>query len=326
MKRFTFFMIIMLSFVSRFTLVFSTTTDKEEFNKTRMSFYQVYEAKYYLPWYLIAAIDQYERNIKSYRSECPKEDEIISVCFSRDVWTGLTNPNQEDYHPDTIQFFFGLGVDGDGDGRADRLNPHDRLTALLNYITQDGISESALKANLTAYYQSEKSVKIIFTIAKLFAHYQTIELERRVFPIPRFYRVDYTNNYGTGRSYGGYRLHEGIDLFAHYGTPVLSTSYGVIEVMGWNQYGGYRIGIRDIYNTYQYYAHLSGYAKGLEVGSIVEPGQVIGYVGSTGYGKEGTSGKFPPHLHFGLYKYDGKHEWSFNPYGYLQRWERVPLR
>ena len=60
----------------------------------------------------------------------------------------------------------------------------------------------------------------------------------------------------------------------------------------------------------------------LKEGDIVEPGQVIGYVGSTGYGKEGTSGKFPPHLHFGLYKYDGRCEWAFNPYPHLRRWEK----
>jgi len=66
---------------------------------------------------------------------------------------------------------------------------------------------------------------------------------------------------------------------------------------------------------------LQGFAEGVEVGAIVEPGQVIGSVGSTGYGPEGTSGKFAPHLHFGLYKFDGRREWAFNPYSYLLRWE-----
>ena len=74
------------------------------------------------------------------------------------------------------------------------------------------------------------------------------------------------------------------------------------------------------------YAHLNNFVKGLEEGDIVETGQIIGYVGSTGYGKEGTSGKFPPHLHFGFYKYDGRKEWSFNPYIYIRRWERVKAK
>ncbi len=63
---------------------------------------------------------------------------------------------------------------------------------------------------------------------------------------------------------------------------------------GWNRFGGWRIGIRDINNTYHYFAHLNGFTKGLKVGEIVEPGQVIGSVGATGYGPPGTSGKFRP--------------------------------
>ena len=52
------------------------------------------------------------------------------------------------------------------------------------------------------------------------------------------------------------------------------------------------LGLEIFDNTYQYYAHLQGFEGDLKEGDIVEPGQVIGYVGSTGYGKEGTSGKF----------------------------------
>ncbi|WP_297992138.1 M23 family metallopeptidase, partial [uncultured Anoxybacillus sp.] len=57
-------------------------------------------------------------------------------------------------------------------------------------------------------------------------------------------------------------------------------------------------------------------------GSIVEPGMLIGSVGSSGYGPPGTSGKFPPHLHYGMYKDNGYTEWSFDPYPYLKQWER----
>jgi peptidoglycan LD-endopeptidase LytH len=292
----------------------------------RMLLYQEYALETNIPWYIIGAIDQYERNTKNYRSYCPKDDEVISVCFDPKLWSGFNNPNPNDQNLSTIQLFQGMGVDGDGDGYADRLNPRDRLEAMLRYINGYGFRLEKVEEALLDYYRTEKGVSIIFTISKLFDQYQTIELSRRVFPIPRYYAADYTNNYGTGRSYGGYRIHEGVDIFSHYGTPVVSTAYGVVEIMGWNRYGGYRIGIRDMYNTYQYYAHLTGFSKGLKEGDIVEPGQVIGYVGSTGYGKEGTSGKFPPHLHFGFYKYDGRKEWSFNPYIYIRKWERIRLK
>lgn len=97
-----------------------------------------------------------------------------------------------------------------------------------------------------------------------------------------------------------------------------STTYGVVELMGWNLYGGWRIGIRDIYNIYHYYAHMNGYSEDLKVGQVVKPGDVLGSVGSTGYGPPGTSGKFPPHLHYGMYKDNGHSEWSFDPYPYLK--------
>lgn len=67
---------------------------------------------------------------------------------------------------------------------------------------------------------------------------------------------------------------------------------------------------------YHYYAHLSSYAD-VEVGDAVSAGDVLGYVGSTGYGPEGTDDQMIPHLHFGLYVDDV----AVNPYDYLRHWE-----
>mgnify|MGYP000899664788 FL=1 len=291
----------------------------------RMHIYQEYALETDVPWYYIAAIDQYERNTKNYRSFCPKESEVISICFDPQVWSGALNPIQDDNNLYRIKIFNGMGSDGDGDNLADRLNHQDKINAFLSYINLFGSTKDKLEEALINYYRSEKAVKIILGIAEIFKHFNTIELEKRVHPIPRGYTASLVANYGQSRSFGGLRAHEGVDIFAHYGTPVVSTAYGIVEIKGWNRLGGYRIGIRDIYNTYEFYAHLQYYNKNIEEGMIVKPGQIIGYVGSTGYGKEGTSGKFPPHLHFGLYKFDGKREWSFNPYSYLRSWERVRL-
>ncbi len=75
--------------------------------------------------------------------------------------------------------------------------------------------------------------------------------------------------------------------------------------MGWNQYGGWRIGIRSFdKKRYYYYAHLRKnfpYNKSLEEGSIVKAGDVIGYLGRTGYSAtENTNNIDTSHLHFGL--------------------------
>ncbi len=145
---------------------------------------------------------------------------------------------------------------------------------------------------------------------------------KQAFPVPKGYNNSYNNTWGDKRGFGGRRIHEGTDIFANYGTPVRATNTGVVELKGWNKFGGWRIGIRDIFNRYHYYAHLNQFTEGINVGDIVKAGEVIGTVGSTGYGPPGTSGKFPPHLHYGIYKDDGKNEWAFDPYPYLKIWQR----
>ena len=76
-------------------------------------------------------------------------------------------------------------------------------------------------------------------------------------------------------------------FFIHIGTPITAIESGYVEALGWNQYGGWRIGIRSFdKKRYYYYAHLRQnfpYALNLEEGSIVTAGDVIGYMGHTGY-------------------------------------------
>ena len=71
---------------------------------------------------------------------------------------------------------------------------------------------------------------------------------------------------------------------------------------------------------YYYYAHLDSYAKAYKAGDIIHKGELLGYMGSTGYSKvEGTSGKFQTHLHFGMYITDNSgNEVSINPYWILK--------
>ncbi|MCL1949527.1 MAG: M23 family metallopeptidase [Turicibacter sp.] len=286
--------------------------------EVRLQWYKDFAFASGVPWYQIAAVDQFERNIFSFREEKDFNYNTISIVIPNEIWSGSLNPDK--YVRDEYQasLFGGIAKDGDGDGIADINNEEDVMYTMVEYLRSANNFENALMG----YYQNEQTVKVISEIASLFKHYNTNELSKRHFPVSLRHSYSYTDNYGAARGWGGRRSHEGIDVFAGYMTPVLSTAYGVVELIGWNEYGGYRIGIRDMYNTYQYYAHLHGYEGSLKEGDIVEPGQIVGYVGSTGYGKEGTSGKFPPHLHFGLYKYDGDVEWAFNPYPHMIRWER----
>ena len=97
----------------------------------------------------------------------------------------------------------------------------------------------------------------------------------------------------------------GNDLIGSVGTPIVAVETGRVEALGWNQYGGWRIGIRSLDNKrYYYYAHLRKghpYVKSLKEGDIVYAGDVIGYLGMTGYSsKEDVNNINTPHLHFGM--------------------------
>lgn len=288
----------------------------------RMELYKKVEAATNIPWYYLAAIDQYERNVRLARKDIPKAEGAIGIYFKPEVWTGVLNPDHNDENPQSILYFDGIGLDGDGDGKANRLDDEDVLFAFANYLLSYGIDHENLKIGLWEYYHRDKTVGIIIGKAQLYRHFNRLALEDHSFPLPLRANYSYRSTWGDARGWGGRRIHEGTDIFAGYGVPVRATSFGIIEMKGWNKYGGWRIGIRDINNNYHYFAHLSGFAKDLNVGQIVEPGMVIGGVGSSGYGPPGTSGKFPPHLHYGMYKDNGYTEWSYDPHPHLRLWER----
>ena len=124
-------------------------------------------------------------------------------------------------------------------------------------------------------------------------------------PIASGYGYSHCSDFGASRSFGFRRRHLGNDLMGGQGTPVVAVEGGVVEAMGWNRYGGWRIGIRSFDSRrYYYYAHLmkdKPYAPGLEVGDVVQAGDLIGFMGRTGYSdKENVNNIETTHLHFGL--------------------------
>ncbi|MCP3761188.1 M23 family metallopeptidase [Domibacillus sp. A3M-37] len=288
----------------------------------RAAYYEKIERMTMLPWYYLAAIDQYERNIQAVRDDIPDKDGPAAIHFSKSFWSGKLNPVKETTIPALISFFGGNGQDGNRDGKADPDDPDDVFYTMAHVLTKNGFTEKDIQKSLKSYYKKDETVKQIMTIARLYHRFDTIQLDDHSFPLPIGHNYSYRSTWGDNRGWGGRRIHEGTDLFASYGVPVQATTYGVIEIKGWNDYGGWRIGIRDAQNVYHYFAHLSGFAENIKEGMIVKPGTVIGYVGSSGYGKQGTSGLFPPHLHYGMYKYNGRTEWAFDPYPSLAHWEQ----
>ena len=126
-------------------------------------------------------------------------------------------------------------------------------------------------------------------------------------PVARVQKHDITDTWGGARSEG--RKHEGVDIFAPTGTPIYSSSDGIVIKIGWNRLGGKTVTIWGAGDRRYYYAHLSRYANIFEQ-QIISRGTLIGFVGNSG-GASST----PPHLHFGMYDKNWK---AMNPFSMLE--------
>lgn len=156
----------------------------------------------------------------------------------------------------------------------------------------------------------------------------------KYFPIPESEKpgrkfVSFADSWMEERNYGGKRGHEGTDLMAGENVrglyPIISITDGTVAKIGWLEKGGNRIGIWTEAGAYFYYAHLDSYAN-LKVGDQVKAGQLLGFMGDTGYREAGTKGMFPVHLHLGIYIYPDGTEMSINPYAILKYAEQKKLR
>ncbi|MBO5278438.1 MAG: M23 family metallopeptidase [Lachnospiraceae bacterium] len=179
---------------------------------------------------------------------------------------------------------------------------------------------------LAEYYEKHQGNELTL-LAK---SYQTILSDLVYFPVMKSSRTEewgitYAQSWLSERSYQNVtHSHEGTDIMAlnnkrgYY--PIVSMTDGVVEKLGWLEKGGYRVGIRSPHGAYLYYAHLYRYADGLKEGDTVKAGQLLGFMGDSGYSKvEGTVGNFDVHLHLGMYlKTEHYEELSVNPYWILR--------
>jgi murein DD-endopeptidase MepM/ murein hydrolase activator NlpD len=132
-------------------------------------------------------------------------------------------------------------------------------------------------------------------VAKLYTQSPATKI---AMPLEDVSKKEVADTWGAPRGTG--RRHEGQDIFAPKGTPVLSATSGYIYKIGENNLGGQTVSVISSGGRVYYYAHLDRYATGIEVGDRVTTRSVLGYVGTTG-NAQGT----PPHLHFGIYTMTG---------------------
>jgi murein DD-endopeptidase MepM/ murein hydrolase activator NlpD len=126
------------------------------------------------------------------------------------------------------------------------------------------------------------------------------------FLLPLPYYTAITDAYGMRYHpiYGYYKMHEGVDLAVGSGTAIYATKSGTVTTAAYDDAYGYYVTINHGDGYSSLYGHMTNYI--VSAGDYVTQGQVIGYVGSTGW----STG---PHLHFGIY-YNGS---SVNPMNYV---------
>jgi murein DD-endopeptidase MepM/ murein hydrolase activator NlpD len=161
------------------------------------------------------------------------------------------------------------------------------------------------------------SVAAQFNLA-VFAAGSEIVIHGFVFPVGDPH--SFGDSFGAPRMMGSEyeHAHQGTDIMAPFGTPLLACERGIVAEMGTDVLGGTKLWLKGESGTYYYYAHLSAFAEGIQNGQVVEAGTVVGYVGDTGNAKGGA-----PHLHFEIHPDGGA---AVNPYPLLKVVDELRLR
>ena len=184
------------------------------------------------------------------------------------------------------------------------------LTDMVKKYTEGVDFSSLSKNNKTFAYYKEAYGAVLGGMLGEYTEIDSQGVSRKGYgliaysPIAKGYGYSHYDDFGASRTYGYKRKHLGHDLMGSVGTPIIAVESGYVEACGWNQYGGWRLGIRSFDGKrYYYYAHLRKnhpYTDMYE-GRLVDAGEVIGYLGMTGYShKENTNNIDTPHLHYGL--------------------------
>ena len=230
--------------------------------------------------------------------------DVMEKAFRLDMGTV-----QEEVHLDWVELLAYLGAKYGGDFERFRQTDLDAVVEKLK--SGSAMEEIAKGMKYYAYYREAYGAVLDGMVGYFEQESGNDKVWLRKYglkvfsPIAKNFPYSDFDDFGASRSYGFKRKHLGHDMMGQVGTPVIAVESGYVEALGWNQYGGWRIGIRSFdKKRYYYYAHLRQnypYQSNLKEGSIVTAGDVIGYLGRTGYSTtENTNNITTPHLHFGI--------------------------
>ena len=201
---------------------------------------------------------------------------------------------------------------------ADQAEAHRRLarrldvTARLSRVLEQAEQTEAELAVAEAQRQElRRNLRTAQYNASILAAGSDIVITGFVFPVTDPHT--FSSTFGAPRSGG--RSHEGADIFAPRGTPVVASENGIVANVGNGTLGGIKLWVYGESGTQYYYAHMTAYAPGIVEGTPVEAGEVVGYVGTTG-NAVGT----PPHLHYEIHPGGGD---AMDPYPLLHAVDQI---
>lgn len=237
--------------------------------------------------------------------------EALCLAYEWDV-----NTWGKEVHIDWVEMLAYLGARYGGDFASNDKKLSKDVANLAQQLIEDGVTMEELTKDMQYYAYYKEAYGAV--LGGMVGEYEIEEADengnkvwKRVYglkafsPIARGFEYTHYADFGSSRSYGYQRQHLGHDMMGQIGTPIIAVESGYVEAIGWNQYGGWRIGIRSFDGRrYYYYAHMRQnypYAEGLKEGSIVTAGDVIGYMGHTGYSAtENVNNIEVIHLHWGM--------------------------
>lgn len=194
------------------------------------------------------------------------------------------------------------------------LERHERAQARLDEHEADLVADLT-KVRIRQSELNEAFIELLGTILEdaqaLKAYENGAQVYVRGFVFPVRGEVEFIDSWGYPRMTGtaSAHWHQGTDIFARMGTPLVASESGVLDRVGTAGLGGMRLWVKGDSGNDYYYAHLSAFAPGMKDGLRVNAGDVVGFVGDTGNAK-GTS----PHLHFEIHPGGGD---AVNPYPLL---------
>ncbi|MBD7939652.1 peptidoglycan DD-metalloendopeptidase family protein [Cytobacillus sp. Sa5YUA1] len=321
--------LLLLGFMIIFMMMFGTMTDnntgiiggsiseigENEIPADYLPIYQAAEEKYGVPWNLLAAHHRVETRFSTLEVMISPVGAIGHLQFMPLTWIGWSYPGGDrlgnadipDHiltDPEMVKKYGGMGVDGNGDGKADPWDLEDAIFSAANYLAKNGAAEGDLQRAVYAYNHSNEYVNQVLYYADLYVE-GYVAIDEVVAGESGFARpldTTVTSEFGlrvnpiTGESSDS---HKGVDFACSIGQSIPAAKDGKVVYAGWQNPNNHKEG----YGLYVWIDHGSGYKTtyahlsdlNVSVGDTVKLGDKVGGCGSTG----SSTG---PHLHFEIFQ------------------------